>query len=163
VADQTIDSRKLPLKSAEPSNGPDDTPGAGTDPNVERDRRAELAGAVRTGLLRGLQTGWFLVKIIIPLYAALALMQWTGLLGLIGRVLAPAMGLFGLPGEAAVALVSGYFAGVYGGVAAAATIPLTRPQLTVLAVMVLVAHNLVVESAVQSRSGASGLRVTAVR
>lgn len=113
--------------------------------------------------MRGAQSGWFLVKIIVPLSAAVAVLQWTGILALIGRVLAPFMGLFGLPGEAAVAIVSGYLAGVYGGVAAASVLPLTKVQMTVLALMVLVAHNLVIESTIQSRSGVSGLKVSTVR
>lgn len=122
-----------------------------------------LSLAVRSGLVRGAQTGWFLVRIIVPLSAVVAVLQWTGVLGFIGRVLAPFMGLFGLPGEAAIPVVSGYFAGVYGGVAAASVIPLTKVQMTVLALMVLVAHNLVVESTIQSRSGVSGLKVSTVR
>ena len=122
-----------------------------------------VPGALRAGLVRGIATAWFLVKIIVPLSAAVALLDWTGILAAIGRVLSPVMGLFGLPGEAAVALVSGFFAGVYGGVAAAAALPLTPAQVTIVAIIVLTAHNLVVESTVQSRSGTSGLAVTGVR
>src|SRR5262245_61730115 len=73
------------------------------------------------------------------------------------------MRLFGLPGEAAVPLVAGWFAGVYGGIAAATSLPLTFAQLNVLAIMVLTAHNLPIESAIASRSGASGPRVSLVR
>ena len=122
-----------------------------------------LRAVLGRALARSARTGWFLVRIMVPLSAGIGLLQWTGTLEWIGRRLAPAMGLFGLPGEAAVALVAGAVTGVYGGVAAAAAVPLTKVQLTVLALMVLTAHNLVVESAVQSRSGTSGLRVSAVR
>ena len=122
-----------------------------------------LPGAVRAGLVRGARTGWFLVRIIIPLSAGVAILDYTGILEWIGRQLAPVMGLFGLPGEAALPLVSGFFAGVYGGVAAASAITLTKVQMTVLAMIILVAHNLVVEGTIESRSGTSGLMVTAVR
>lgn len=122
-----------------------------------------LARIARHGLLSGGRTGWFLVKLIVPLSAGVALLSWTGALAAIGRVLAPMMGLFGLPGEAAVPLVVGWTAGVYGGIAAATTLPLTFAQLNVLAIMVLTAHNLPIESAIASRSGASGPRVSLVR
>lgn len=122
-----------------------------------------LARIARHGLRSGARTGWFLAKIIVPLSAGVALLSWTGVLAAIGRVLAPAMGLFGLPGEAAVPLVAGWTAGVYGGIAAATTLPLTFAQLNVLAIMVLTAHNLPIESAIASRSGASGPRVSLVR
>src|SRR5262245_36069364 len=115
------------------------------------------------GLRSGGRTGWFLAKLIVPLSAGVALLSWTGGLAAIGRIVAPAMGLFGLPGEAAVPLVAGWIAGVYGGIAAATTLPLTFAQLNVLAIMVLTAHNLPIESAIASRSGASGPRVSLVR
>ena len=122
-----------------------------------------MRGAAGSGLARGLRTGWYLTKVIVPLSAAVAILDWAGVLGRIGRLLASLMALFGLPGEAALPIVSGFFAGVYGGVAAASAIPLTKAQMTVLAIIVLVAHNPVVESAVQSRSGAPGWRITTVR
>src|SRR5262245_35486229 len=122
-----------------------------------------LARISRHGLRSGGRTGWFLAKLILPLSAGVALLSWTGALAAIGRVLAPMMGLFGLPGEAAVPLVVGWTAGVYGGIAAATTLPLSFAQLNVLAIMVLTAHNLPIESAIASRSGASGSRVSLVR
>jgi spore maturation protein SpmB len=125
--------------------------------------RPRLAATLRTGLTRGGRTGWFLVRIIIPLSAAVALLQWTGILDWIASRIAPVMGIVGLPGEASIVLVSGFATGVYGGVAAAAVIPLTAHQMTIVALIILICHNLFVESAVQSRSGASGLKVSAVR
>ncbi len=122
-----------------------------------------LKGALSAGLKRGLGTAFFLTKIILPLSAAVAALQFAGALALLGRFLSPVMGLFGLPGEAAVALVSGCFVGVYGAIAAASSIPLTAVQTTVLALMVLTAHNLIVESTVQGRSGASGIRMALLR
>lgn len=122
-----------------------------------------LAQIVEHGLRSGVRTGWFLAKIIVPLSAGVALAQWTGALAAIGRILAPGMGLVGLPGEAAVPLVAGWLTGVYGGIAAATALPLSYAQLNVLAIMVLTAHNLPVESAIASRSGASGPRVSALR
>src|SRR5437867_12078058 len=96
-----------------------------------RSARYLVGAAAATGLRRGVHTGWFLVKIIVPLSAGVALLKWTGILSWIGSILAPVMAVFGLPGEPAVALVSGAFAGVYGGVAAAAAMPLTKAQMTV--------------------------------
>jgi spore maturation protein SpmB len=129
-----------------------------TSDHESRFGRACLAGATR-----GLRTAWFLTKIIVPLSAAVAALQRAGALAWLGRILSPAMGVFGLPGEAAVALVSGSLVGVYGAIAASSSIPLTGVQMTVLALMVLTAHNLVVESAVQARSGTSGIRMALLR
>ena len=122
-----------------------------------------LPGVLRRGLLRGLATVWLLARIMIPVSACVAALQWSGALARVGGALAPAMGLFGLPGETAVALVTGACVGVYGAIAAASPVALTATQMTVLALMVLTAHNLIVESAVQGRSGASGPRMAALR
>ncbi len=119
--------------------------------------------AFLTGLSRGLATAWLLTRIMAPHSAGVAVLEWTGGLAWLGRRVAPAMGLFGLPGEAAVALVSGYLVGCYGAIATAATIELNPTQVTVLALMVLTAHNLIVESTVQGRSGASGVRMALLR
>jgi len=119
--------------------------------------------ALIAGSRRGLGTAWFLTRIMVPLSAAVAVLEWTGGLAWLGRILAPAMGLFGLPGEAAVALVSGCLIGVYGAIAASSSIHLSAVQVTVLALMVLTAHNLIVESTVQGRSGTSGVRMALMR
>ena len=103
--------------------------------------------------MRGARTALFLLRIILPLSFAVSLLDWVGLLAKIGRLLAPAMGAFGLPGEAALALVSGWLVGIYGGVAAMAIMPLGAAQATVLSLMLLTAHNLPVECAVQHKTG----------
>jgi len=84
---------------------------------------------------------------------AVSLADWLGILAKIGTLLAPAMGIFHLPGEAAVVLVSGWLVGIYGAVAAMAILHLSTAQVTVLALMTLTAHNLPVETTVQHRTG----------
>jgi spore maturation protein SpmB len=127
------------------------------------DETRSFAPAFFAGLRRGLGTAWFLTRIMVPLSAGVAVLQWTGALAWLGRILSPAMRLFGLPGEAAIALVSGFLVGCYGAIAAAASLELNPVQVTVLALMVLCAHNLIVESTVQGRSGTSGARMALLR
>lgn len=63
------------------------------------------------------------------------------------------MGVFALPGEAAVVLVSGFLVGIYGGVAAMTILPFSADQVTILSLILLTAHNLPVESTVQHKTG----------
>jgi hypothetical protein len=102
---------------------------------------------------RGLKTSVYLLRIILPLSLVVGLLDWFGILRRIGDVLGPAMKIWHLPGEAAVVLVSGWLVGIYGAVAAMAILPLSVPQITVLAFMTLTAHNLVVEGTVQHKTG----------
>jgi spore maturation protein SpmB len=94
-----------------------------------------------------------LLKLILPTSLVVGLLRWSGALVVIGRLLSPALGIFRLPGEAAVALVSAWLGGIYALVGAMAVMPLDPAEITVLCAMALVAHNLIVECTVQDRSG----------
>lgn len=63
------------------------------------------------------------------------------------------MDLFGLPGESSLVLITGGLVNIYAAIAVAVNIPLTAKGMTILGIMVLIAHNLIVETAVQSQSG----------
>lgn len=119
--------------------------------------------AVKRGLRRALAATYRLLMIVVPVTLVVNLLDWTGLLHILGRWLGPVLGLVGLPGEAAVSLISGALVNVYAGIAALAPLHLTLAQLNILAVMVLVAHSLPLEGAVQQKAGVSGWRMVALR
>lgn len=110
-------------------------------------------GDYRGAAIRALKTSLFLLRVILPLSFVVSLAEWLGILAKIGDLVAPAMGIFALPGEAAVVLVSGFLVGVYGGVAAMTILPFSPDQVTILSIIVLTAHNLPVESTVQHKTG----------
>lgn len=123
--------------------------------------------AVREGTVAGLRKGlkgflWML-RILLPASLGTSLLAWSGLLETVSGWLAPLMGLLHLPGMAALPLVIGGAAGIYGGLAAMASLPLTAGQATLVAVFLLMAHNLILEGIVQGRSGINGLLVTGFR
>ncbi|UCG38558.1 MAG: hypothetical protein JSV00_10385 [bacterium] len=113
----------------------------------------KLRVAVAEGSLSGLLTSWMLLKVMIPTMAVVQVLRLTGLLDLIAAGAAPAMSLFRLPGEASLVLITGALVNIYAAIAVAVNIPLTAKGMTILAIMVLIAHNLIVETAVQSRAG----------
>jgi len=106
---------------------------------------AALPRAGRTILL--------LARLMLPISLGVALLRWTGMLERLGAICAPAMALFRLPGEAAVALLSGYLAGIYALLGAMAMLPLSATSVTILGAIALVGHNLIIECAVQDRAG----------
>jgi spore maturation protein SpmB len=114
---------------------------------------ASLGTVLSLALPRAWRTIQFLVRLIVPISFAVGLLRWSGALERIGRIFAPAMRLFHLPGEAAVALISSWLAGIYALVGAMALLPLNAAELTVLCAMALVAHNLIVECSVQDKAG----------
>ena len=109
--------------------------------------------SIRRGFLSGVFTSWTLLKVMIPTMVVVQVLKVTGLLGLMAAAGAPLMGLFGLPGESSLVLITGGLVNIYAAIAVAVNIPLTAKGMTILAIMVLIAHNLIVETAVQSQSG----------
>ena len=121
--------------------------------NVEHVVVRRMILSLRRGILSGLYTSWTLLRVMIPTMVIVQLLKVTGVLDNVAAVGAPLMNLFDLPGESSLVLISGGLINIYAAVAVAVNIPLTAKGMTVLAIMVLIAHNLIVETAVQSQSG----------
>lgn len=124
---------------------------------------SRIRSAVKSGLLSGLKTAIFLVKIMVPISLGVTLLIWSGILAWAAHFLAPIMGLVGLPGEAALVLVSATLLNVYSAIAIIGTLPLTMREITILAIMCLTAHNLIIETAVMKKSGSSAFKMVALR
>ena len=101
------------------------------------------------------KTIWWLLKIIIPISLAVSLLQYWGIIASIANILEPAFSLIGLPGESAIVFISSIFMTLYAPIAVIATLSLDMREITILALMCLISHNLIVESAVQKKTGSS--------
>ena len=115
------------------------------------------------GLRNGIDTIWELAKVVIPVTLVITVLKETGWLGLLADRLGPFMSLLGLPGEAALALVVGYFLNIYSAIAVILVLDLTVKQITVISIMIGICHNLFVESAVTSKMGVKPLPLALLR
>src|SRR5512140_3299971 len=116
----------------------------------------DIPTRIRTGLSAGFRTSLKIIKVSVPLYVAVTLLKGTPVLDLLGKIFAPVMGIFGLPGEAALAFVAAFLLNLYAAIAVIVPWPLTPFQVTHCGLMIEVAHNLVVEGGVLSTTGARG-------
>ena len=107
-------------------------------------------------------TKW-LLKLMIPISLSVTLMQHFGILTWIATWINPLFVHFGLPGESAVAFISGATAGTYAGIAAMMSIPLTMKQASILALMIALCHALPMECAVNKKTGSSFWNMGAIR
>jgi len=123
----------------------------------------DIPTRIRTGLSAGLKTSLKIIKVSVPLYVVVTLLKGTPVLDLLGRVFAPVMGIFGLPGEAAFAFVAAFLLNLYAAIAVIVPLNLTPFQVTQCGLMMGVAHNLVVEGGVLSTTGARGGVLTLCR
>ncbi len=122
-----------------------------------------FANPVRRAIGPALKTALWLLGIMIPVSFLVTLLQHWGVLDMIAQTLEPVCRLFGLRGEAALVLVTSALMNLYSGIAVIQSIPFTSREICIMALMGLLAHNLIVETAVQMKTGSSGLRMVCLR
>ena len=111
----------------------------------------------KSALPKAGKTIWWLLKIILPISLIVSFLQYWGVIAQIAILLSPAFSLIGLPGESAVVFITSIFVPLYGPIAIIATLPMDMREITILALMCLISHNLFVECAVQKKTGSSAL------
>jgi hypothetical protein len=133
---------------------------AATPPASLRERlRRDLGVGVRSGL----RTFWELARVMVPAYGITLVLDQLGVVAWLADQARPLMALLGLPGDAAIPLVVGYVLNIYAAVGSISALDLTPQQITVLAVAILIGHNLFVEGAVLHRAGMNGFAFAALR
>jgi len=128
-----------------------------------KDYRGLLKQGLANGRKKGLSGFIWMMKIVIPISLFTAILDWSGLLHHLDFLLRPLMGLLSLPPTAALPLIIGMLSSVYGGIAAMAVLPFSTPQMTLMAVYILMCHSLIQEGIIQGSSGIHPLKATLVR
>lgn len=122
-----------------------------------------IVGCTKAALPTAFKTSLWFLKITIPISLGVTLLYHFGVLNVISEVLSPAFGLIGLKGEAALVYISSAFLNVYSAIAVMTSLNFTIREMTILAIMSLVAHNLIVETAVQKKTGSKAWHMVALR
>lgn len=122
-----------------------------------------VSGAVQEGLRVGLAMGVRLSLILVPAGFFVFLLELFGLLAPLAALLDPVMALAGLPGEAALVFATGALVTIYPAIGIMTSISFSPAEITVMALMILICHNLFVETAIQTRVGSNPVRITLVR
>lgn len=108
-----------------------------------------------------------LFEIMIPVAVIVKVMETLGLVAWISRLVAPVMGLVGLPGELGLAWATSWLTNMYGGmivfISVVGNLSLTTADATVFGAMILVAHSLPVEAAIARRAGVQTWFTVALR
>ena len=123
----------------------------------------ELKDVLYRSCMKSIEVCWSILIIMIPVSLGVTILQYTGILDYFAWALSPLMRIISLPGEASLALIAGALINIYAGIAVMGTLGLDAWSINIIAVMMLICHNLLVESAVQSRTGVSGVTMTVFR
>jgi len=100
------------------------------------------------GARHGVRAFLKLMLIVAPVYTLVTVLKYTPVIRVFAELMAPLMKHFGLPGEAALALIIGNVVNLYAGLGAVTALKITTTQLTVLSLMLLLSHSQILETAV---------------
>jgi hypothetical protein len=118
---------------------------------------SRLWNTTREILHETLETGWGLVKIMVPILIVTKILLELGFVNWIGQALSPVMGVVGLPGDMGLVWAAAIFINPYAAmVIYASLVPSTSlsiAQATVLGSMILIAHALPLELRIAQKAG----------
>lgn len=122
-----------------------------------------LYSSTKTALRKAKKTVWWLLKLILPIGLLVSFLQYWGIIAWIAGYLKPVFSLIGLPGESAVVFITSLFVPLYGPIAVISTLALSIREITILAIMCLITHNLFMETAIQKKTGSSAIALLILR
>lgn len=122
-----------------------------------------LAHCIKTALPQGMKAAIWLLKLTIPVSFVVFLLDFFGILNVVGLAVAPFFELIGLSGQASVVLITSVFTNIYSVIAVMTTLGIGFREGTILAVMCLISHALIVETAIQKKTGSAAWRMIATR
>lgn len=118
---------------------------------------------LKQGFVNGITITFHMVKVIVPFYIGIEFLKQTSVLPALGKIFAPYMALLGLPGEAALGLVAGFFVNLYAAIAVIAPLDLPAKDVTIIALILGIAHSLPIETAVTHQTGVNAWVLCAAR
>ncbi|WP_320054182.1 nucleoside recognition protein [uncultured Acetobacteroides sp.] len=124
---------------------------------------SRIAAIVKGCFRPSLKSAVWILRLMIPISLGVVLLQYLGVIAVISHYTAPLFELVGLPGEAALVYITAALVNIYSAIAVISTFTFDAHAITMLAISSLIAHNLIVETAVQRRTGSSALAMVATR
>lgn len=114
-------------------------------------------------LKKSAHTALWLLKIILPVSLLVRFLDYFGLLAYMADFLDPLFVFMGLPGSTAIVFITSIFLPLYAPLAIITSMTISLRELTILALMCQISHNLPVESAIQAKTGTSFWSMTTLR
>ncbi|MBO8158751.1 MAG: nucleoside recognition protein [Thermosyntropha sp.] len=93
----------------------------------------------------------------------MSFLTYTPVINWLSKIMTPLMQLIGLPGEATVPIVLGALVSVYAGIAAVVPLGFDVKELTIIAAILLIAHDIPIEAAVSKKTGSTFISLIIIR
>ncbi len=107
------------------------------------------------GFKAGFKTWWWITRMTVMATLLVVFLQWSGFIDLLSNWLSPIFALVGLSAGAVLIFITGALSNIYAAIGVMATLSVTYREALILALMLLICHNLIVETIIQKRCGAS--------
>lgn len=105
----------------------------------------------------------WLLKMMIPIMLLVSLLDFYGIIGFISQYTTPLFNIIGLDGKAAFVFITSCLTNIYSAIGVMSLFDFSFREVTIMASMCLIAHNLIIEGAIQSRTGVTFWGVTLLR
>ncbi len=110
-----------------------------------------------------LKSAIWLLKMMIPIMLLVSILDLYGVIGYLSQYTTPIFNLIGLDGQAAFVYITSCLASIYSAIGVMALFGFDLREVTIMASMCLIAHNLIIEGAIQSRTGVTFWGITTLR
>lgn len=110
-----------------------------------------------------LKSAVWLLKFMIPITLVVAILNYLGVVAYVSQFVEPLFSYAGLDGRGVFVFITAIFASIYSAIAVMATLGIDFRMAIILASMSLIAHNLIVESTIQKKTGSSFLGMIVLR
>lgn len=124
---------------------------------------SRFMAAVRSAFAPAMKTAMWVTKLMLPITLGIACLNYMGVISWLSSWCAPLFAWMGLPAEAGLVFLTGALSNLYTAIAVMATLGFDLRSVSILAVMGLICHNLIIESAIQHRTGASPWKMSMLR
>lgn len=124
---------------------------------------SKIVEIVRGCFKPSLKSAVWILRLMIPISLGVVLLQYLGVIAVISHYTSPLFELVGLPGEAALVYITAALVNIYSAIAVISTFTFDAHAITMLAISSLIAHNLIIETAVQRKTGSSALAMVVTR
>ena len=105
----------------------------------------------------------WLLSLMIPISLFVTLLQYFGIIGWAAKLLNPLFIYLGLSGQCAFVFLTSIFLNIYSAIAVISSLSLSMREITILALMCLISHNMIIETIIQSKTGSSGIKMVFIR
>ncbi len=121
-----------------------------------------VSGLIGT-IPKALRTALWLLSVMLPISFVVMVLAYFGLIDWVSARIGPVFDVLGLSGKAPIVWVTAALLNIYSAIAVLETLGLGIREITILALMCLIAHNLFVETTVQRKAGSKMITIVTLR